>query len=75
MTICLLHVLGGTELTIGGFGFTPDVVVQLGGANCDILTRSESQIICKTPRAVSALFINFVYLIFQSFMKYAVRYI
>ena len=44
---------GGTELTISGFGFTPDVAVTLDSSNCVILNTSESEITCKTPMAVS----------------------
>ena len=34
---------GGTVLTISGYGFSQDVVVQLGESHCDILAKSDAE--------------------------------
>ncbi|GFN92108.1 fibrocystin-l, partial [Plakobranchus ocellatus] len=44
---------GGSNITVSGFGFTPDVTVTVGGNPCSITSNSESTIVCVTPRAAS----------------------
>ncbi|GFN92114.1 fibrocystin-l, partial [Plakobranchus ocellatus] len=44
---------GGSNITLTGFGFTPDATVTVGGNPCSITSNSESEIVCVTPRAAS----------------------
>ncbi|KAK3716577.1 hypothetical protein RRG08_039372 [Elysia crispata] len=44
---------GGANITLTGFGFTSDATVSVGGNPCTILSNSESEIVCVTPRAAS----------------------
>lgn len=56
-TLCLVLYIGGTLLTVRGFGFSKDTAVTIGSNECKVVHATETELNCRTP-AVSALTVN-----------------
>lgn len=52
-TVCCLFYIGGTLLTLRGFGFGEDTTVTIGDQECKDVHGTETELNCRTP-AVSA---------------------
>lgn len=56
-TVCVVLYIGGTLLTVGGFGFGEDTTVTIGDKECKVVHGTDTEFNCRTP-AVSALTVN-----------------
>lgn len=48
-----MSVIGGSTLTISGYGFKPDAVVGINNADCPVSSVTADEIKCTVPHSVS----------------------
>lgn len=53
-TVCFVLYVGGTLLTVRGFGFSEDTIVTIDSSDCKVVHASDTELTCRTP-AVSEL--------------------
>lgn len=52
--VCFVLYIGGTLITVRGFGFSEDTTVTIGSNECKVVHGNDTELNCRTP-AVSAL--------------------